>query len=56
MILYQPKGAVTMIGNHTVGVGDTVQGFMIVAIGTNSVTVKSPASVKQDLRLGDVLK
>jgi hypothetical protein len=55
MILYQPKGAVAMIGNHTAGVGDTVQGFTIVAIGTNSVTVKSPTGAKKNLGLGDVL-
>ena len=55
MILYRPKGALAIIGNHTVGVGDTVRGFTIVAIGTNSVTVKSPTGAKKNLGLGDVL-
>jgi len=55
MIIYKPNGAVAVIGNKTVMTGDTVQEFTIVAIGTNSVTVKSPAGVKKELRLGDVL-
>jgi hypothetical protein len=56
MILYKPKDACALIGNKTVMAGDNVQGFTIVAIGTNSVTVKSPTGVKKELRLGDVLK
>jgi hypothetical protein len=56
MILYKPQGACALIGNKTVMAGDNVQGFTIVAIGTNSVTVKSPTGVKKELRLGDVLK
>ncbi len=55
MIIYKPIGAVAVIGNKTVMTGDAVQEFTIVAIGTNSVTVKSPAGVKKELRLGDVL-
>ena len=56
MILYKPKGACALIGNKTVMAGDNVQGFTIVAIGTNSVTVESPTGVKKELHLGDVLK
>jgi hypothetical protein len=56
MILYQPKGAVALIGNNTVMTGDVVDGFKIIAIEKDLVTVQSPAGVKTELRLGDVLK
>jgi hypothetical protein len=56
MILYQPDDAVAMIGNHTVRTGDVVDGFKIIAIEKDSVTVQSTAGVKTALRLGDVLK
>ena len=56
MILYKPEGAVAVIGNKTVMNGDAVDGFKIIAIQKDSVTVQSPSGVKTALRLGDVLK
>jgi len=56
MIIYRPNDAVAVIGNRTVGIGDTVDGFRIVAIASDSVTVQSAAGVKTALHLGDVLK
>jgi len=56
MILYDPKGARALIGNKTVMAGDALEGFKIIAINKDSITVQSPAGVKKELRLGDVLK
>ena len=56
MILYDPKGARALIGNKTVMAGDALAGFKIIAVDKDSITVQSPAGVKKELRLGDVLK
>jgi hypothetical protein len=56
MIIYKPKDGCALIGNKTVMAGDTLEGFKIMAIDRDSITVQSPAGVKKELRLGDVLK
>jgi hypothetical protein len=56
MIIYKPKDGSALIGNKTVMAGDTLEGFKIMAIDRDSITVQSPAGVKKELRLGDVLK
>jgi hypothetical protein len=56
MILYKPKDACALIGGKTVMAGDVLEGFKIIAIEKDSIIVQSPAGVKKELRLGDVLK
>ena len=56
MIIYKPKDGCALIGNKTVMAGDTLEGFKIMAIDRDSITVQSPAGVKKELRLGYVLK
>jgi len=56
MILYQPHDARALIGNKTVMNGDTIEGFRIVDIEKDSITVQSPAGTKKVLYLGDRLK
>jgi hypothetical protein len=56
MIVYKPKDACALIGNKTVMAGDVIEGFKIIAIDKDSITVQSPAGVEKELRLGDVLK
>jgi len=55
-ILYNSKGAVAVIGANTVAIGDTVDGLKIIAIEKDAITVQSPAGVKSELHLGDVLR
>lgn len=55
MILYQPKDACVLIGNKTVRAGDVLEGFTIIAVEKDSIIVQSPAGVKKELRMGDVL-
>jgi hypothetical protein len=56
MIVYKPQGACALIGNKTVMAGDVFEGFTIIAIEKDSITVQSPTGVKKALRLGDNLK
>ena len=55
MILYKPKDACVLIGNKTVRAGDVLEGFTIIAVEKDSIIVQSPAGVKKELRMGDVL-
>jgi len=56
LILYTPTRATALIANKTVMAGDVVEGYQVVAIGREWVSVQSPDGVKKRLRIGDSLE